>query len=199
MNLCYLLEITASLLRAYKPLKWKYFSKILLRIDKFSGLQFGDLPHLHLASTTTPFESCIDFPTSSPFLGWLGQSTAPPHSSSCTSSSYRGPVICGILAGSCGHLIVFPDWWAGKWAVSWGREGVGHHFLQPQRKAEWSNWERVVHNRVKSNRQQTQSQGVTAQSQIAKSKGGHPESRASTSKLKHQGIHEKLNERVGQE
>ena len=59
--------------------------------------------------------------------------------------------------------------------------------------------ERVVHNRVKSNIQHTQSQGVTAQSQTAKSKGGHPESRASTSKLKHQGIHEELNERVGQE
>ena len=38
---------------------------------------------------------------------------------------------------------VFPDW--ENWEVSWkqGREGVGHHFLEPQRKAVWSNQEKV--------------------------------------------------------
>ena len=79
---CCLLEITASLLSAYKPLKWIiFFSKMLLRTNKFSGLEFGELSHLCPASTSTtkPFESCIDSPTASHFLGWLGPKCSPPH------------------------------------------------------------------------------------------------------------------------
>ena len=44
---CCLLEITASLLSAYKPPKRIiHFSKLLLRTSKFSSLQFGALPSL---------------------------------------------------------------------------------------------------------------------------------------------------------
>ena len=105
---CCLLEITASLLRAYKPLKWiTHFSKMLLRTNKFSGLRSGERSHLCPASTSTakPFEKCIDSPTASHFLGWLSPKCSPPHWSTHTASSYEGPVICGTLAGRCGHLM----------------------------------------------------------------------------------------------